>query len=275
MRRLATAAIAVPLALFAVFGLPGLWFFVAVLAVMEIGALEYSRLADRLAPGGPHRLLLILVPLAALALSPEFWLAEESQVSTSMLWLAFFTLSVGVGCLVLWLRVPVEQGLASMGALAFGVPYLALPAASLSFLQRLDPWVLLLLFAIVWLGDTAAYYCGKKWGRHKMAPVVSPNKTWEGAIASGAAAILAAGVWSWLRLGEVRLPLLVLAVLVSVAAQMGDLVESVLKRGAGVKDSGHLLPGHGGVLDRIDALLFAAPAMVLALYGFGGSVMSP
>ncbi len=188
-----------------------------------------------------------------------------------------FLLSVAVllGCLVLWLRVPVDQGLATLGALAYGLPYLALPVASLYYLQRLDPWVLILLFAIVWLGDTAAFYCGKKWGRRKFAPVVSPNKTWEGAVASLLAAVVAAGVWSYLRLGEVRLELLGLAVLTSIAAQMGDLVESLIKRGAGVKDSGHLLPGHGGVLDRVDALLFAAPVMLLGLYIFGSSVARP
>ena len=275
MRRLATAAIGVPLALAAVFYLPAFWFFVVVLVATEMAALEYTRLTERLAPGGPHRILLFLVPLAALALTPELWPTMESRFSTNALWLTFFVLSVGVGCLVVWLRAPVEQGLTTMGAMAFGVCYLALPTASLSYLQSFDPWVLLLLFAMVWLGDTAAYYCGRKWGRHKMAPVVSPNKTWEGASASVAAAMIATGLWSLLRLGEVRVELLVLAVPVSVAAQMGDLVESLLKRGAGVKDSGHLLPGHGGVLDRIDALLFAAPVMVLGIQWLGSAVASP
>ena len=275
MKRIATAAVAVPLALAAVFYLPGVWFFLVVLLVMEVGVLEYTRLADRLAPGGPHRILLVLVPLGALAMVPELWMGADLQPPTGMLWLGFFVVAVLLGCLVLWFRVPVDQGLATLGALAYGLPYLALPVASLYSLQRLDPWVLILLFAIVWLGDTAAFYCGKKWGRRKFAPVVSPNKTWEGALASLLAAVVAASVWSYLRLGEVRLELLGLAVLTSIAAQMGDLLESLIKRGAGVKDSGHLLPGHGGVLDRVDALLFAAPVMLLGFYIFGSSVASP
>ena len=275
MKRIATAAVAVPLALAAVFYLPGVWFFLVVLLVMEVGVLEYTRLADRLAPGGPHRILLLLVPLAALAMVPELWMGPDLRPPTGMLWLGFFVVAVLLGCLVLWLRVPVDQGLATLGALAYGLPYLALPVASLYSLQRLDPWVLILLFAIVWLGDTAAFYCGKKWGRRKFAPVVSPNKTWEGAVASLLAAVVAASVWSYLRLGEVRLELLGLAVLTSIAAQMGDLVESLIKRGAGVKDSGLLLPGHGGVLDRVDALLFAAPVMFLGLSIFGSSVALP
>lgn len=269
MKRIATAMVAVPLALAAVFYLPGEWFFLVVLMVMEVGVLEYKRLADRLAPGGPHWVLLVLVPLGALALVPELWMRPGMELPTGILWLAFLAVSVGLGCLVLWLRVPVEQGLASVGAMAYGLPYLALPVASIYSLQQIDPWVLILLFAIVWLGDTAAFYCGKNWGRRKMAPVVSPNKTWEGAGASLLAAVIAAGVWSYLRQGDIRLELLALGVLTSVAAQMGDLMESLVKRGAGVKDSGQLVPGHGGVLDRVDALLFAAPVMLLGVYLLG------
>jgi len=275
MERIATAAVAVPLALAAVFYLPGVWFFLAVLMVVEIGVLEFTRLADRLAPGGPHRVLLILVPLGALALVPELWQRLGTELPVDMLWLWFFVVSIVLGCGVLWLRVPIDQGLASLGAVAYGLPYLALPVASIYQLQQLDPWFLILLFAIVWLGDSAAFYCGKKWGRRKMAPVVSPNKTWEGAAASMIAAVVAAGVWSQLRLGGVHPGLLALAGVTSVAAQMGDLVESLIKRGAGVKDSGHLLPGHGGVLDRVDALLFAAPVMFLGIYFLEKSVPSP
>ena len=275
MKRIATAAVGIPLALAAVFYLPGEWFFLVVLMVMEVGVLEYTRLADRLAPGGPHRILLALVPLGALALVPELWMRPGMQLPAGMLWLMFLVVSVGLGCLVLWLRVPVDQGLASVGAVAYGLPYLALPVASIYRLQQLDPWVLILLFAIVWLGDTAAFYCGRNWGRRKMAPVVSPNKTWEGAAASLFAAVAAAGVWSYLRLGDLHLGLLALAVLTSVAAQMGDLMESLVKRGAGVKDSGQLLPGHGGILDRVDALLFAAPVMLLGVYLLGIAVPQP
>jgi phosphatidate cytidylyltransferase len=136
------------------------------------------------------------------------------------------------------------------------------------------PSLVAFLLCVVWAGDTAALYVGRAWGRHKMAPSLSPNKTWEGALGSLAGSLLAAGAllglahlfatqWDkvWLSYPEDLWYWLGLAVLVNVAAQVGDLAESALKRSAGVKDSGNLLPGHGGVLDRIDALLLAAPVL--------------
>jgi phosphatidate cytidylyltransferase len=139
--------------------------------------------------------------------------------------------------------------------------------------------LVLFLFLCVWSGDIAALYVGKRFGRRKLAPRLSPNKTWEGAIASvvgsviiGLALIfygdyLSASGSSFTRLHTTTpwWQWLLLAVLLNVAAQFGDLLESALKRGAGVKDSGTLLPGHGGILDRIDALLLAAPVLWFVL----------
>ena len=139
--------------------------------------------------------------------------------------------------------------------------------------------LLLFLFLCVWSGDIAALYVGKRFGRHKLAPELSPNKTWEGAIASVVASFIFGmglvlyGDWftahgsSFTRL-HTNAPIwqsVLLAVLLNAAAQFGDLLESAIKRGAGVKDSGTLLPGHGGILDRIDALLLAAPVLWFVL----------
>jgi phosphatidate cytidylyltransferase len=135
--------------------------------------------------------------------------------------------------------------------------------------------LLLFLFLCVWSGDIAALYIGKRFGRHKFAPRLSPNKTWEGAIASVVAScifgvgMVLLGDWftqqnytfTKLHTSEPWWVFLILAVILNAAAQFGDLIESALKRGAGVKDSGTILPGHGGVLDRIDALLVAAPVL--------------
>ncbi len=133
--------------------------------------------------------------------------------------------------------------------------------------------MLLFLLVCVWAGDIAAFYVGRRYGKHKLSRL-SPNKTWEGTLASVGGSVLAGlavvftGELLSTYFGNTVLHILepvwqsaVLAVIINVAAQLGDLLESAIKRGAGVKDSGTILPGHGGVLDRIDALLLAAPVL--------------
>jgi len=154
-----------------------------------------------------------------------------------------------------------------------GYTLLALPALHE---QANGPSLVVFLLFVVWAGDIAALYSGRAWGKAKMARTISPNKTWEGAIGSMAASLLTAcaliELANYLQAHDSvvlsypddLLYWLGMAAVVNVAAQMGDLFESALKRSAGVKDSGDLLPGHGGMLDRIDALLVAAPAMLYA-----------
>ena len=126
-------------------------------------------------------------------------------------------------------------------------------------------WVLCLL-TLVWLGDSVALFAGRRFGRRRLAHRISPGKTWEGAVAAGVAVLALAG-WqaiTWLRLEDGQIVLyLLLAVLCYLFSVLGDLVESMLKRLAGCKDSGRLFPGHGGVLDRIDGLLMATPVFYL------------
>jgi phosphatidate cytidylyltransferase len=267
MQRLLTAAVATPLALLALFKFPHLWWFVLVAVFIEVAAWEYLVITRARAPHAPLLSLLLFVPLAALAMSAA--MIPESGVllaAESHLLIAGAFVSVGLGSLVLLSRTPLEEAIPALGILAFGIPYFAVPIASLHQLKRLDPWLVFLLMAIVWLGDTAAYYVGSRIGRHKMAPVISPKKSWEGATAGFLTSVLAAAVWSWFRLGRIDPALLGVAALTAVAAQVGDLVESMIKRGAGVKDSGHVLPGHGGVLDRMDAMLFAAPVLLIGFW---------
>jgi phosphatidate cytidylyltransferase len=178
-----------------------------------------------------------------------------------------------------------SSGYPAAAASVFAFTYIALPMGML--VQLRQQWAggfyLLYLLLVVWAGDIFAYFVGKSVGRHLMAPRISPKKTWEGAAASLVAS-LAVG-WllfhyalplssALLRAGLIERrdgifgleqpatePILLLTTVINVAAQLGDLVESLIKRGAGVKDSGTILPGHGGMLDRIDALLFAAPVL--------------
>jgi phosphatidate cytidylyltransferase len=134
------------------------------------------------------------------------------------------------------------------------------------------PWLLLLFMSIVWIADTAAYLAGRKWGRRKLAPRISPGKSWEGVLGAAAAlAVYYALLWLFVPVAErpfAAVPgLVVFAALLALSIE-GDLFESWMKRVAGVKDSSHLLPGHGGILDRVDGLTSTMPAAVLALHLF-------
>ena len=180
-----------------------------------------------------------------------------------------------------------RAGYPAAAASVFAFTYIVLPLGML--VQLREQWagafLLLYLLLVVWAGDIFAYFVGKSMGRHLMAPRISPKKTWEGAAAS----VVASVVVGWLlfahaeqislallRAGLIARPdgmygtevpamgpVICLTIVINVAAQLGDLVESLIKRGAGVKDSGSILPGHGGMLDRVDALLFAAPVLWL------------
>ncbi len=178
-------------------------------------------------------------------------------------------------------RTPLPRVLGESSAGLFLLIYIVFPLTLLSEMWKREdgPAILLFLFICVWMGDIAALYIGKNFGKRKLAPKLSPNKTWEGAIASVVASagfgmgLIALGdslsrtgsSFTRLHTSEPWWQSLILAIILNVAAQLGDLLESALKRGVGVKDSGKLLPGHGGILDRIDALLLAAPVFWFAL----------
>jgi phosphatidate cytidylyltransferase len=261
-QRVVTAALGAPVILAGTFLLSGAWFFLFAAVFLVWAAHEYLDVVRPRAPHAPLPVLLPLVPLAAMVMILPVDPYREQQ-----LLLGFGTLlSVGIGSLVLFSRAPLQETLESLGIFAFGLPYFAVPLACIYLLQRADPWLVFLLLAIVWLGDTAAFYVGSRFGRHRLAPAISPGKTWEGAAAGFLAGVGAAAVWGAWRLGRLSPWLLVVAAATAVAAQAGDLVESMLKRSVGVKDSGHLLPGHGGLLDRCDALLFAAPVLQLGAW---------
>jgi phosphatidate cytidylyltransferase len=184
-------------------------------------------------------------------------------------------------------RADLRTGYPAAAASAFAIAYISIPLAMLVQLRQqwAGAFLILYLLLVVWAGDIFAYFVGKAVGRHLLSPHVSPKKTWEGAVASVVASVGIGGALFYnasrvstalLQWGLIQrrdgmfglekpalLPILVLTVVLNIAAQLGDLVESLIKRGAGVKDSGALLPGHGGMLDRIDALLFAAPVLWL------------
>lgn len=273
-RRLLTTAIALPAALAVVFLAPGTLAFAVFLGIFLVTAVEFLTIARHSAPSAPLGSLLVWMPLASAA---GFLLLREGSGAISAWWLlaALSAIVAGAALTILLGGTESRDGLAAMGILGLAIPYFAIPPIGLYWLQALDPWLLLALLAIVWLGDTAAWAFGKAVGRHKLAPRISPKKTWEGSAAGLAAGLAAIAVWSLLRLGEVRLDLMAIGMLTAVAAQLGDLVESMIKRGAGVKDSSNLLPGHGGFYDRLDAMLLATPVYVVGLHALGVESLLP
>ena len=243
MKRILTASVMIPVVLYAVLG--GVqWFFLLILiAVAMICFDEYSLITARRMPVAyAAGLVILLAPLQ---------------------WLALATLLFTVLMMTLAMRAEdLGAGFARTSAIVLGFIYIFGAWRTAALLRAINPWWLVFGLVVSWIGDTGAYYVGRRWGRHKLAPRVSPGKTWEGAVASAVVSAIA-GVLALPRLipgvgfGEA----LLLALAANVAGQVGDLAESAIKRGAGVKDSGTLLPGHGGLLDRVDSSMFALPVL--------------
>jgi phosphatidate cytidylyltransferase len=271
MKRIVTALILIPLVLFLVFlGPRWQWLFtLAVAAVATLAAWEFLGMAEKAGANPPR--IAVMVAILALFAGNFAWPDQTAPI------LGMLSLGLLIYCTF---SRPVEQMMADVSSSVFCLLYIGFTLIALPALreQTNGPSLVAFLLCAVWAGDTAALYIGRAWGRHKMAPSLSPNKTWEGTLGSVAGSLLATcgllglahllasqwdsaalsypeDVWYWLGL----------AVVVNIGAQVGDLAESALKRSAGVKDSGSLLPGHGGVLDRVDALLVAAPVLWYAL----------
>jgi phosphatidate cytidylyltransferase len=267
MKRVLTALVLIPLVLLLVFLGPKWLVAVAAAAVATLAAWEFLDLAKQ---GGanPPRLAVLTAIMTLFA-----WSFQWHDETVTILGI----LSLGLLVYCTFFR-PVEGMMADVCTAIFCLFYVGFTLVAIPALRgdtdSNGPSVVTFLLCAVWAGDIAALYVGRAFGRHKLAPTLSPNKTWEGAVGSVVGSLLATGAllalahqltvrWDSARLSysEGVWYWLTLAVLVNVAAQVGDLAESALKRSAGVKDSGSLLPGHGGVLDRIDALLVAAPVL--------------
>ncbi len=155
---------------------------------------------------------------------------------------------------------------AALGRSAIGLGAILYCGFTLGFVVMLPRELVLLLVAIIAVGDSAAYYGGRMFGRHALAPKISPKKTVEGAIVGLVASMLTGGIAGVFFLGEPWLSITLISGAAAMIGQIGDLAESAMKRSAGVKDSSSLLPGHGGILDRLDSVLFAAPVFYWLFY---------
>jgi|SRR5882762_371844 len=276
-KRVATAAVLIPL----VVGLV-LWTTTAIVAlglalVVMLAMFEYFALGEAIG----HRAYRFWTASCALVLIYVQWLATTWPSDYLTEWElryrhlfgfiggaptipgALFLFVLGITTLTLWTKRPLVEALPAAGISSSALLLVAFP---LSYTVRLHaipmqgPRVLLFALVLTWAGDTAAYFVGRAIGNHPLAPHLSPKKTWEGSIASlGASLAVGLGFSRWI---SVALPhVLIMAGLANVAGQVGDLLESAYKRSAGIKDSGSILPGHGGVLDRIDALILAIPVV--------------
>ena len=284
LKRVATAVVLIPLVLLLILRapVPVLAFVAGVIALLAIRELLY--LSEAYGSKPLHIPTYIFCGLFFFVIA--FHPGATDLLSTSSFTyfgLAFAVLAPFIFLAIGMYRSDLASAFPAARVSVFAFLYVALPMASL--LQLREQWqgsfFLLYLLLLVWAGDIFAYFIGKPFGRHRMSPRVSPNKTWEGAIASVIASVAvgilmfhyAQPISSALMqahlierqngiFGQTSLiSVIVLSIVLNIAAQLGDLVESLIKRGAGVKDSGAILPGHGGMLDRVDALLFAAPVL--------------
>jgi phosphatidate cytidylyltransferase len=285
IKRIATAVVLIPLVLLLVLRAP-LYVLAIVAGVVALLAIaEFLKLATHYAVQpltlATYAFVALFFAYVIVASTNRTPLIETTAVLYGLAMAAalapFVFLSVAMR------RSDLTSGYPAAAASAFAFGYIAIPMALLVEVRQQPAgaiWTIYTLLA-VWAGDIFAYFVGKSLGRHRMSPQISPNKTWEGAAASILASVIVGTLWmqhapgissALLRIGLIDRrdgmfgleqpqlwPIILLSAVVNIAAQLGDLVESLIKRGAGVKDSGAILPGHGGMLDRIDAMLFAVP----------------
>ena len=251
MNRLLTAIGLLAVAFYLVFWSPKLVFLAAALLMSLLCYREYS---DLVGGHGIQRPGLYGI-LAGLLL---LFLPQYVLIGTALLVMLAFIAA---------LRAEDLKDILPQVACAFlGAFYTFAPWRFSADLRAVSVHLLFFALALNWAGDSIAYYAGRRFGKHKLAPIVSPKKSWEGAIASVIGSIVFGVVYLGYFFKQMPVwEVIVMAVIANVAGQFGDLAESAVKRGAGVKDSGHLLPGHGGMLDRVDSSLFALP-VVYALY---------
>ena len=258
LRRVVVAAVLVPLLYLYVMRLPVQYFFYLLALVAGLGLYEFYAM---------FRLNTVMKYLGVawgIGLMAAFFLSLADMYTLSLISVLFF-----LACR-LFLRADPENSMREAATVVLGLLYVpGLLTFQLSIAMRSPEWIIL-LYASVWAADSMAYYIGKGIGRHKLYEAISPNKTVEGAAGSVLGGILGAGIINMAVIHYLSiLQVSILGAAVGLTTIVGDLVESMLKRDAGVKDSGSIFPGHGGILDKIDGSTFAGPVFFWVCLGFG------
>jgi phosphatidate cytidylyltransferase len=249
MKRVLTALVGIPIVIVITIFAPN-WLFALVVGLVAMGALEeFLKLGAAAGLVRPGKWFLFFGLLVTVSFGRDLPLVI---VATTLATLALLTSAI--------FRRPIET---AFHRIAIGLSGLVYCCLLLGFILMLTRSAIIVLFVLIWVGDSAAYYGGRKFGRHRLAPAVSPGKTVEGAIAGLIGSIVAGAAMSHWLTDEPWLGMAVVSGITAVAGQFGDLAESALKRSAKVKDSSSILPGHGGILDRLDSLMFAAPVFYL------------
>lgn len=255
-QRLMTAAVLIPLVVLGILTLPHRYFALVLALIVALAAWEWGGLLKWSTPLKSGYVGLLLGVLFGVQYLPVGWILVVALLGwwLAAIWVIGFPLGRSI-----WSAPPVA---ALLGLFVLVPPW----AALLTMRDMMTAYMVLFLLTFIWLGDSAAYFAGRRWGKTKLAPQISPGKTWEGVYgALIAVAIYALAVQPWLA-PQIHPGLFALLCLLTLLVSIvGDLFKSMFKRHAGVKDSGHLLPGHGGILDRIDSLTAAAPVFLLGL----------
>lgn len=255
MKRLITALGLLALAFYLIFFAPQAVFWIAALATGLLCYREFDALVD--AHGVPSPGLVGAIVGIFVLFGPQFSWMRNSFLPA----LIFAVIVLAIRALRL---TDLREILPYIACAMLGALYTFAPWGFAIDLRRESVHLLFFALALNWAGDTVAYYIGRKFGKHRLAPVVSPKKSWEGAIASVIGSIVFGVLYLGYFLPQIaKWEIISMAFLGNIAGQFGDLAESAIKRGAGVKDSGNLLPGHGGILDRLDSSLFALPVVLL------------
>jgi phosphatidate cytidylyltransferase len=262
--RILTALVILPLFLFALFYLQDIFWIILLLALTTVGAREWSRLAQFSVRNTiVFMLLTVIIGGELLFFLHEF--VRVNAYSTNLIGVYIVSIVFWIVGAPLYLKqlYTVKSPLVWMSV---GWIVLLPTCLALYQLRVISPLLLLGFMATIWISDTAAYFTGRTFGKHKLASTISPNKTWEG-VAGALVAVLMYGLaWDfWIAEESLAIELVPLLVVMAGLGILGDLYESMIKRQAGVKDSGNVLPGHGGILDRIDALTSSLPFAVWAL----------